>query len=226
MKPVKKPDPFDYASYSLAELADARQHVNMELHADRAAELDAEWQRREQLSLEAAAQGIPPQAVPRTPLWPLAALAGFLLVIAVLITGLVLPKVLAEKRAIEAVRVSVTTAFSMESSVTVEMRPYRDGMPGSGPPSRSGSTDTVPVKKPQRPGLELIVSLKASPWFEKQRDDRQHHARQVALAARDGWAGERTIKQVTVQYQAASGNSRPADRFRFTAEVLDEESQV
>lgn len=215
MKPLHIPDPFDYESYSLAELADARQHVNMELHADRAAELDAELQRRKQLSVE---------TVPRTPLWPLAALAGFLLVISVLVAGLVMPKMLAQKRAIEAVQASVTSAFSTEPSVTVQVQPYRDGMQGSAAPSRRGSTDAAVAKRPQPPGMELVVTLAESPWFEKLRDERLHHAREVALAARDGWTGAKSIKRVTVFYRSASGTSRPADRFRFEAEDLDDES--
>ena len=113
-------DPFDYASYTLAELVDAQHHVNPVLHPDRAAQLEAELGRR---------KGDAAKAVARTPLWPLAALGVFLLVIAGIAAAVVVPKALAQKRIIQSIQTAILDEFEAETLVTAELTPIRSERP-------------------------------------------------------------------------------------------------
>ena len=113
-------DPFDYASYTLAELEDAQHHVNPVLHPDRAAQLEAELGRRKGDESDSGA---------RVPLWPLAALGVFLVVIAGIAAAVVVPKALAQKRIIQSIQTAILDEFEAETLVTAELTPIRSEHP-------------------------------------------------------------------------------------------------
>jgi hypothetical protein len=197
-------DPFDYASYTLAELEDAQHHINPVLHPDRAAQLEAELGRR---------QGVGSDPEARVPLWPLAALGVFLLVIAGIVAAVVVPKALAQKRIIESVQTAVTEQFETETLVTAEINPIQVERP---------SDDDAVKQKPRPPRWELSLLLAESPWLERTREERKGHALDVARFAHTAWTGEQKVSSVVVRYKRQEGSRKPAERFQFDAKELKE----
>ena len=202
-------DPFDYASYTLAELEDAQHHINPVLHPDRAAQLEAELGRR---------RGDGSDSEARVPLWPLAALAVFLLVIAGIVAAVVVPKALAQKRIIQSIQTAVTEQFETETLVTAELNPIQVEPPAD--------DDDAVKQKPRPPRWELGLLLAESPWLEKTRKERKDHARDVARFAHTAWTGEQKIKFVVVRYKRPEGSRKLAERFQFDAKELKAESQA